>query len=279
MKVVINPPEIKSVVSMSASIPRLTKLAFDPEISVNEIARVIEFDQVLTANVLHWANSAWSASETPVLSVKDAVVRFGIGHIVKLVIGKCVAKPMKQAFPGYELQENELWQHSVACALAVECLEKITSKPVPAPAFTAALIHDIGKLLLERHISPVLLGQIHTLIIEKGITYIEAEREILGTDHAQLGGTIARFWEFPETLILGIEQHHLDVHSPDPVLDSVQIANTVAKLLGVGLGSEQMNLTINPGVPKRMGLTSGAMESLCALVQGKLTDTLAQWEI
>ncbi len=279
MNVVINPPEIQSVVSMSASIPRLTKLAFDPEISVGEIARVIEFDQVLTANVLHWANSAWSASEVQVLTVKDAIVRFGIGHIVKLVIGKCVAKPFKQSFPGYELLENELWQHSVACALAVECLEKITKRPVPAPAFTAALVHDIGKLLLERHISPVVLGQIQEAMNYEGITYIEAERKILGTDHAQLGGAIARFWEFPEPLILGIEQHHHEVYVPNPLLDTVQIANAVAKLLGVGLGSEQMNLAINPGIPKRMGLTSGSMETLCAMVQSTLAETLAQWEI
>lgn len=279
MKILINPPEIKSVVSMSASVPRLTKLAFDPEVSVNDIARVIEFDQVLTANVLHWANSSWSASQTPVVSVKDAVVRFGIGHIVKLVIGKCVAKPMKQAFPGYELQENELWHHSVACALAVECLEKITSKHVPAPAFTAALVHDIGKLLLERHISPDLLGQIQTLINAKGISYIQAEQEILGTDHAKLGGAIARFWEFPEELIVGIEQHHLADYAANPILDAVQIANGVAKLLGVGLGSEQMNLTINPDVPKRMELTSSSMETLCAMVQSKLAETLAQWEV
>jgi putative nucleotidyltransferase with HDIG domain len=278
MSVNIDPAEIEKLVSMSASIPRLARLAFDPEVGIQEIARVIEYDQVITANVLHWANSAWSASEIPILTVKDAIVRFGIGHVVKLVIGKCLAKPLQAPLPGYELLESELWQHSVAAALAAESLEVMVKKPLPTPAFTVALMHDIGKLLLERRLGPDMVEDIRALIMEKGISYIEAERELLGTDHAVVGGDIARYWKFPEPLVMGIEQHHGVIHVPDALLDSVQVANTVAKLIGVGLGTEQMNMTINPGVPRRLGLTSTGMEMLCALVQSRLADTLASWE-
>ncbi|NTV53532.1 MAG: HDOD domain-containing protein [Candidatus Firestonebacteria bacterium] len=278
MQVNVDPAEIQSIVSMSASVPRLAKLACDPEVDLAEICRVIEYDQVITAQVLHWANSAWSASQSQILTVKDAVVRCGVGQVVKLVMGHCLAKPLKNTVPGYDLLENELWQHSVAAALAAECLEKIVHKNLPAPAFTVALMHDIGKLLLERHLGPEVMEEMRHQITERGISYIEAEREMLGTDHAVLGGAIARYWQFPETLVAGIEQHHTEIHVPDPLLDSVQVANAVAKLIGVGLGSEQMNLTIHPGVPRRLGLTSSGMESLCALVQSRLAETLSQWE-
>jgi putative nucleotidyltransferase with HDIG domain len=278
MSLNIDPAEIEKMVSMSASIPRLARLAFDSEVGISEIARVIEYDQVITANVLHWANSAWSASESQVSSVKDAIVRFGIGHVIKLVIGKCLSKPLKAPLPGYELVENELWQHSVAAALAAEALEGIVHKNLPAAAFTAALMHDIGKLLLERQLGPEIIDEIRHRIADRGISYIEAEQELLGTNHALVGGEIARFWKLPEPLVSAIEQHHGEIHVPDLLLDSVQVANAAAKLIGVGLGTEQMNMTINPGVPRRLGLTSAGMETLCALVQSRLAETLAQWD-
>jgi len=278
MNIKIDASEIQKLVPMPAAITQLSRVAFNPEVGVQDAARVIEFDQVLTANVLSWANSSWSAARSPILTVKDAVVRFGIENILKLAIGKRIAGSMKKPNPGYELGENELWRHSVAAALVAECLCDFTTT-VPRAAFTGALVHDIGKLLLGKYLHPPILQELRDLIEKEQISYIEAEQRMLGTNHALVGAEIARFWNFPENLISVIQRHHEYEFPPDPLLDSVQIANAVTKLLGIGMGSEQMNIDIHSSVPERMGLSDTKIEQLCVAVSEKLAATEALWEI
>jgi HD-like signal output (HDOD) protein len=141
------------------------------------------------------------------------------------------------------------------------------------------LIHDIGKLLIERHLNPEAIQELRRLTGEGGLTYIQAENEVLGTDHAFMGGAIARHWKFPGELVLAIEHHHDPHPKADPLLDAVQVANSVAKLLGIGLGSEQMNFQPDAEGPVRLGLTATALESLCATVMDQLQETEAMWDM
>jgi putative nucleotidyltransferase with HDIG domain len=274
----IQPEEIEALAPMSSSVPRLAKVVSDPDGQIADITRVVELDEALTANVLRWANSAWSRSQNPVVSVREAVIRVGAGTILKMVVGERVKNSLGQNAPAYELDEQELWRHSVAAALAAESLHLFTDHPVSGAAFTAALVHDIGKLVLGRHLDADALRQIRQLIDEEKLTYIEAEFKVLGTDHAKVGGQVARHWKFPETLVRAIELHHDPDASPDPVLDSVHLSNLVAKLIGEGLGTEQMNMRASSEAAHRLGLSSSGLESLCAHVQTELQKAESAWK-
>lgn len=255
---------------MPASVVQLASLATDPKASVSEMAEVIEFDEALTANLLRLANSVWGKALMPIMTVKDAVVRLGTGHILKFAVGQQIVEPMSQACDGYQLAEHDLWRHSVASALAAEQLSAYLFKPIPRLAFTAALMHDIGKLLLGRYIGADTINEINAIIEQNKITYIEAEHHHLGTNHAEVGGEIARHWKFPPQLIVAIENHHDPDKEPDALLDIVHLSNTVAKLIGVGMGSEQMHLRASSEAPKRLGITPEDLESLCAKVLTEL---------
>ena len=200
------------------------------------------------------------------MTVKDAVVRLGTGHILKFAVGQQIVEPMSQACDGYQLAEHDLWRHSVAAALAAEQLSAYLFKPIPRLAFTAALMHDIGKLLLGRYIGIDTLKEIQGIIESERVAYIEAEHMHLGTNHAQVGGEIARHWKFPPQLVTAIENHHEPDSDPDALLDIVHLSNTVAKLIGMGLGSEQMYLRASNEAPKRLGISPEDLESLCARV-------------
>lgn len=274
----IQPEEITQLAPMSNSVHRLAKLVSDPESQVADITRVVELDEALTANLLRWANSAWSRSQNPVVSVREAVIRVGSGTILKLIVGEKVRRSLSTAAPAYELDENELWRHSVAAALAAESLHLFTDHPVSGAAFTAALVHDIGKLVLGRHLSPEILREIRRLIEEDKLTYVDAEFKVLGTDHAKVGGAVARHWQFPETLVRAIELHHNPDANPDPVLDAVHLSNLTAKLIGAGLGSEQLNMLASSEAARRLGLSSAGLESLCAHVQAELEKAESAWK-
>ena len=109
------------------------------------------------------------------------------------------------------------------------------------------------------------------------LTYIEAERAVLETDHADVGAAVARHWEFPESLVSAIERHHDPDPAPEPLLDVVHVANAVAKLVGVGLGSEQMNMKASSQASRRLGLSAPALEALCADVAGGLAKAEEVW--
>jgi putative nucleotidyltransferase with HDIG domain len=279
MSIVIHPSEIQSLLPMPESVLQLNQVAFDPEVNPAKIWRIIELDPAMTADVLRWANSSWSAAQSPVVTIKDAVIRFGIANILQLAIGKHIAGPMKENLPGYRLEEKALWRHSVATALATECIGQITSRPAPPAAFTAALLHDIGKLILVRYLDRDVYGRIEKMIREEGTTYFEAEDRVLGSNHAKIGAVIAETWKLPPPIVNTIEHHHDRSAEPDPLLDTVQVANAVTKLLGIGLGTEEMNMDIDSEAALRLGLTPQSLETLCTLVNFKLQETETLWGI
>ncbi len=269
---------IGNLMPMPGSLPHLSRLAAAPDDSLKDIVRVIELDTGLTANILRWSNSAWSGAQTPIATVKQAVVRLGINQILKLVVGQQIAGPMRGVHDGYELEEKQLWAHSVAAALTVEELAVIYPRPLPPLAFTAALMHDLGKVFLNQYVDEDKRRQIHVLMEKEGLNGLAAEKAVLGTEHASVGADIAAHWNFPEPLVMTIRHHHDDDCPPDSLLASVRLANAVAKLLGIGLGIEQMHLEMNSNCLDYFGLTSMDLENLCAVVMGRLQESLQLWE-
>ncbi|MDQ1385811.1 MAG: hypothetical protein QOG65_3190, partial [Actinomycetota bacterium] len=117
-----------------------------------QIVDIVRYDQALTAALLRSANSSWSAARTEIATVRDAVVRLGAGPVLALALGVNVRGRMETAIPAYELAEGELWSHSVLAMLAAETLRSHVGMShgghkLPAETPTAALLHDVGKLV------------------------------------------------------------------------------------------------------------------------------------
>ncbi|MEW6517583.1 MAG: HDOD domain-containing protein [candidate division FCPU426 bacterium] len=277
MRVKIHPSEIKTLVPMSATLSRLTNLMSDINAKTSDIARVIELDSVLTVNVLRWANSAFYGAHMPVESVRGAVIRLGMNNIIRLSIGSCLAGSMKQSVPGYRLAEQELWRHNVAAALTVESLGALTRRPVPPAAFTAALIHDIGKVVLGQHLQKEMFQQLQQLQQQEGLCYIEAERRLLETDHAEVGAAIAGYLKFPEELVKAIERHHDPAPREDSLLDAVIIANAAAKQIGFGSVCGTSLAGVLETAMRRYGLEQEQWDGLCETVKQRLAKVEEEW--
>jgi hypothetical protein len=117
-------------------------------VNFDQLARVIECDPGLTANVLQLANSAYFGWQGGIGSVRDAISRLGTRRIFQMVLCMSVAPLVRRPIRGYDLSADQLWEHSVAVAI---CAEKLAAgrRPSCQPhAFTAGLLHDLGKVLL-----------------------------------------------------------------------------------------------------------------------------------
>jgi putative nucleotidyltransferase with HDIG domain len=271
--------DIERLDPVSATVPRLAKVVAEESSSVDDICRVIEYDPALTANAIKLANSAYFASPAPVQTVREAIHKIGAGRILQHAVGNEIGPRFLVAVPAYELDELELWQHSIAAATAASLLPRFAKVAIPPVAFTAALLHDFGKLIIARHLDIDSRSEIKQAVAE-GMTYVRAERFVLGFDHAQIGGLVARRWRFPDELANAIAWHHHPHRDNlnNPALDAVHIANAVAKTIGLGLGVEGMNMKVDTHAARALGLTMESIETLCAQTMLELPKTFELFE-
>jgi HD-like signal output (HDOD) protein len=110
------------------------------------------------------------------------------------------------------------------------------------------------------------VSAVPSLCERENLTFVEAERELFGCDHSEVGSAMGRKWSFPEEVTHAIESHHaVPPPSPDGILDAVMLANLAAKSVGVGLGSAGLNLRIDySGSRQRLGLSTEGFELVCA---------------
>ena len=255
---------IENLDPLPVTAQRLTTLVGNDQSSIHEMAEIVEYDPAVAANVVRMANSAAFAGRYPVDKVRDAVIRLGIGNLVTIVLDGCV-KLLKSDAPLFDLTEEEFHRHSAAASLVIKALVAEARCPLPPEASIAALLHDIGKLIMVRYLNAD-LSSLVSLCKEKNIPFVQAEREILGCDHAEVGGAIARKWDFPQQIIEAIEKHHqVSPEGNGVILDAVMLANYAAKSMGAGLGAEGMNISMDyAGSRKRLGISIESFERACA---------------
>ena len=201
---------IKTKVSSFPNMPRaavkLRTLLKKDDVQVDEIANILRQDPGLTTNVLRLANSAHFGLSQKVGSLKQAVMLLGVKRFEQIAISACMNKTMDKAVEGYDLSPGELWLHSITVATTAEALAKIVKRTDASDVFTAALLHDMGKLILGNFIENK-EKQIESIVSKKIPLHI-AENMVFGTDHAEIGSLIMAKWSFPPEIVNAVRWHH-----------------------------------------------------------------------
>jgi HD-like signal output (HDOD) protein len=240
---------------LPASTVRLAEMAAHPDCHLEDLAELIAYDQVLTLKLLRAANSAASASATPVGSVSEAVARMGFSQVVTLAVAAGARPILQEGIPGYGLAEGALWRHSVASAVAVETMQASFNLQPSPEAFTAALLHDVGKLVMGRFLSPEIAGYIRRARETDHLDELESESSLLNVNHGELGGLIAQHWNLPARVVLGITYHHNPGLGSDRICDIAYLANLVAKRIEGGLDGGDTGFPVSADVAERLSLT------------------------
>ena len=222
---------IRSAFEMPAlpqSAVRLSHLVARDEIDLNEVVHVIECDPALTLKLLRIANSLYSSPSPSIGTVRDAVIRLGAGAILGLGIGSCFKPTIMPVLPGYCISGEDFWRHSIAAALTTECMRPFSTQRITSLAFTSALLHDVGKVVLGRYLNPEILNLMERAGEDGHMAIFEAENEILSLNHAEVGSLIAQHWGLPDPVIQGVLYHHSPEMTPDSMARVTHFANFVA---------------------------------------------------
>lgn len=209
-----------TVSSIPAAALQVMKVLQDPNANMGEIVQVISYDPGLTSNILKLANSSYFGCAKAISSLREAVVRLGSANIFKMVTASIANVALNRGIRGYNLAPGELWEHSIAIAVASETFADMRKMKNVKLSFTSGLLHDIGKVVLGRFIDRSTFEEIAPYL-NSGRSYLEAESEILGIDHAEVGALLLHQWNIPDVLAMTVRWHHQPENMPEDLTPAI----------------------------------------------------------
>lgn len=243
----------------------------DPEVEMSDLVDALEYDPGLTANALRWANSAYFGGRHEITSIRDAVVRLGMKRMNQLVMTSIMAPLAGHAIQGYDLAPGALLHHSIAVAIGATELAKALAIEIPDFTFTAGLLQDIGKIVLGMFVE-VATGPILLAAAQDKLSFDEAERSILGIDHAEVGSILLDRWNIPKPIVDVVRWHHQPkLYTGDNVaLDLVHLAGVLSLGCGLGAGIDGLQYRPDRSVLSRLHMKPLETEAVVANMLSQL---------
>jgi len=259
--------EIKNLPTLPGIVAKLGKMAEDPDTTTEQMGRVISKDHILATKLLRLVNSAFYGFPQRISSLNSAIILLGFNVIKSLIISASIFEVM-------EAQDVELWEHSLGCAVVCNVLARHLGVKDPEEISTAGLIHDIGKVAIKMEL-PREYEMITDLSQEKKISRLEAEREILGLDHAEVGSWLAKSWNLPNKLVEPIACHHDPQLAREEQMASaiVHFGNIMIRGLGYGHAGDIWVPPLNNKAWKVLDLAPIDIDPLLQEIEEKL------WEV
>ena len=250
---------------------KVMELSRQPNVSPSELIGILQTDAALTARVLKLCNSAFYGFQREVSSLQEAGTRLGSTALVNLVLTSCVGRAFNGDKPVNSAHARRLWEHSVMNALTASCLAALNGKVDRNVAYTAGLLQNIGYIVLDSHLDD-LRGEIQAQR-EEGLSAIEAERAVVGFDHAQIGARLLKRWEFPATLVEAVQFHHdpQKAFVDGQLASLIHVGEAMTRAIALGEGMDQVAFELNATTLGLSGLTHAQLSSIERTLMSDLT--------
>lgn len=252
---------------------KIIALTDDPDSTVQDMEKAILKDSVLTTKILRLANSAYYGYARNISTISRAAVLLGFQAIKSLALASTVRTFLTDELKGYSLEKDDLWTQSQTCAIASRFIAKEIKYSNPEEAYIAGLLRDIGKTILNQHMEKE-YAEVLSKIEVDNLSFLDAEREVLGFNHAEIGEKVAEKWNLPKALVDAIGHHHTPEQSNiNPLLVSiVHIADAITMMMGVGLGVDGLAYNLSPMAIETIGLDASQLENIISQVTDLVTD-------
>jgi HD-like signal output (HDOD) protein len=227
---------IKDLPPMPKVLFKAREVMADPKSSFKDVAAIIETDQAIAARVLKVANSAYYGLSGMVNSIHQATVVLGQETLEQVITMVSTSSLLGKRLKGYNLNAGVLWKHSLAVALGSRMIAAKRAPTLENDAFSVGLIHDAGKLALNKYLDQK-RQEVQRFLEEHSPSYLLAERHVLGFDHTEIAEDLSLKWKLPENHANAMRHHHDPVSAGENQLAHViHLANHLAKESGYGSG-------------------------------------------
>jgi len=262
---------IDEVPSFSGSVREIIDLFNKGEVNVKNLEQTLSKDVGITTQVLRIANSPFFGFSGQIKSLKDACMILGLPSVYNLVTAAAVL----ERFPGDKdsiINYDEFWQHSIAVAITTKGILEKANK-ISESAFLAGLIHDIGKLMLdmffrEDYLKIIEYQKEHQCLMR------QAEKAVLGLDHAELGAMMLKSWKLPEEIVVTTRNHHnLNLGQYSHLVSSVRIADNLVKGLDIGNSDGNYIFSMSPKALPNLELTFDDLYELLPVIENHINSS------
>jgi len=232
--------KVKCLPTLPGMIHKVLDLVQDEGTSARKLGNLIAYDQAISSRLLKVANSAYYGFMREITTVQHAIVILGLKEVKSLTLGITVFDAINKKDKEASIMREDFWMHSIGCALAGQVICKRVPGVDVESTFTAALLHDIGKLVLDNFFTQE-YGKVLEKVYQNGISMIEAEEEVIGFNHADVGGLLCDRWKFPSILVAPISFHH-QLEKADAkhlqMTSVVHLADILCKRAQIGNGGD-----------------------------------------
>jgi len=251
-----------------AILPRLIKVLQAADSTADDIAQIIMIDSSLAASTLRLANSAFFSARAPAETLADAVVRLGQRELYRLAALSLVSRWEASSSRG---EPGDFCRHALCTALAAEVLAETSERVDPQTAYTAGLVCDLGKLAVAHACAPY-FPAIRAACATRGCSWVQAERDVLGYSHAEVGSALLKAWSFPPILANGAEYCERPAAAPEaaqPLLAHLHAAKYVATSFGPGVDEDGFLFELNSPFLLEWGFTPELLQETMAIVHDR----------
>ena len=255
----------------------IQRLLGDPRSSAQDLAEIIEKDQSITAKVLKLVNSAAWAIPEKVTNIAQAISLLGYRSISHMVTTLAVFDSLQKMGRG-SFDRRAFWIHSIASAVTSRKIAERTKLAEAEDAFTAGLLHDLGKVFMDGYFNDDFTSVLRTAE-DRGISFLEAEHLLLEVDHAVIGEWISRTWQLPLFIVATVKHHHQEpeerrgfVNSDDAIVDIVRTADVAVRAAHHGKNGDGRAHTpaLTPEMLKRLPLSVQDFPGLLKDIGGEI---------
>ncbi|CUU01944.1 MAG: HDOD domain-containing protein [Fimbriimonadales bacterium] len=246
--------KLQDLPSLPAVVMQVYQMADDPNVHAQQLAYEIGKDQGFTARLLRVANSAYYGMSRQVGTIEEAVVVLGMNTVKNLALIAATYPLFQRALIGYTPHVSGLWMHSMAVGLIAQTGTRVFDTPVRNEAFTAGLLHDVGKLVISSAL-PDWMGDLYDMVVHRRMPVHEAEKELFGFTHEEVGALLVERWKLPPRIAALIRAHHQSLATGDRACALIEYADYCANQLGYMMNPDAPPEPFDTRVLNVLGIT------------------------
>jgi HD-like signal output (HDOD) protein len=248
---------------------KVINMVSNPDVSFKQVAQEIAKNQAMTANILKLCNSAYFSKGNEITSIDRAIVTLGLKEVKDIVLLVAAKPVLEKPVIGYDLGQGDLWKQGLAVASMSRdiALDK-KKKEIVDVVFTGGIIHNVGKVVIALYVQQA-FKKILERVQAQNIPFHQAEKDIMGYNHQEVGEKILEKWNFPPVLRSIVRYYQEPENAPAEhrlEVSIVHIANAICLMGGIGIGNDGLYHEIKDAAIKKVGLTPGELEELYARV-------------
>jgi putative nucleotidyltransferase with HDIG domain len=244
----VSPDEIAAATRSLKPIPQIAlkvmRMMCNEDCVMDDLASEIRQDQVISAKILNLANSVIMGMSSPIDSIERALIVLGEKKLFQLVLSAATDMLFARGKSGgYSLCKGGIFHHALATAMTAYEISVFSGHGVPDIAYTAGLLHDIGKAALDQFVTDA-PSFFYRSIRDNGMDLCQTEKEIFGMSHTEVGAVLARKWKLPENLVNAIQYHHTPQLAPGDMelVTMVNLADLILSSFEVGYQLGESNM-------------------------------------